>query len=151
MFPNGQRVSDWENIAVVLGAFFRAQGRPHAPGPGGQPPGWRQSCRLPWAASAASFQSCQQGFISGPPAGDATQPPGAPRGFPASLEECPCEVGFGAPGPHVLEPTIPRRQRGHYTARAQCSPRPVWCLQTRTWDPDWTRHLGERGTWGYRT
>lgn len=53
-------------------------------------------------------------------------------------------MGFWALwGLGVLEPTIPHRQRGRCTAPARCFPRPVWCLQRRTWDPDWLRHLAE--------
>ena len=43
--------------------------------------------------------------------------------------------------PHIVELTTPRRQRGHYIMPIRCFPRPVWCLQMRIWDPDWTHHL----------
>lgn len=45
--------------------------------------------------------------------------------------------------PGILEPTIPRRQRGRCIAPARCSPHPAWCLQRRTWDPDSLHHLAE--------
>lgn len=52
-----------------------------------------------------------------------------------------CVSGPLAWDPDILEPTIPRRQRGHCTMPTLCSPRPPRCLQMRTWDPDWAHHL----------
>lgn len=54
--------------------------------------------------------------------------------------------GLCVPRPRVLdilELTNPHRQRDHCTMPTQCSPRPAWCLQMRTWDPDWSRHLAK--------
>lgn len=49
----------------------------------------------------------------------------------------------GSKGPDILELTIPHRQRDRCIMPTRCSPRPVWCLQMRTWDPDWTHHLAK--------
>lgn len=45
--------------------------------------------------------------------------------------------------PDILELTIPHRQKDRCITPTRCSPRPVWCLQMRTWDPDWTHHLAK--------
>lgn len=119
------------------------------------PEGWKAPARAQTGSSllvgrprTPSLVLCP-GLLRGPlPAllghkGPAAAPTGSPATPQNSAEGPPSPCGPRPRDPDSLEPTIPRRQRGHCTKPARCSPRPVWCPQMRTWDSDWTHHLAK--------
>lgn len=69
-----------------------------------------------------------------------TLPVGGPR---ASDVSGPAPCAPKAREPDILKRTIPHRQRGRCTTPTRCSPRSVWCLRTRSWDPGWTHYLAK--------